>query len=83
MFENCLYPESWARVVVPIPKKGDKTDVDNYRGITLTSIFSKIFSRGLDLRLRKYVEDNDHLINFQYGFREGKVPLIVYLFSNL
>ena len=37
-------------VVVPIPKKGDKTDVDNYRGVTLTSIFSKIFSHVLDLR---------------------------------
>ena len=38
----------------------------------MTSIFSKIFSHVLDLCLRKYVEDNDHLTNFQYGFREGK-----------
>ena len=45
MFENSIYPESWTRVIiVPVPKKGNLNDVNNYRGITLTSAFSKIFS---------------------------------------
>lgn len=83
IFEISLYPESWTcGVVMPIPKKGDKTDVNNYRGITLTSIFSKIFSHILDIRLRKYVEVDNHLTNFQNGFSKVKVPSIVYLFSN-
>ena len=27
--------------IVPVPEKGDLTKTDNYRGISLTSIFSK------------------------------------------
>ena len=49
-----IYPESWTKgVLVPVPKKGDLTNVDNYRGIMITSIFSKLFSQLLDNRLRK------------------------------
>ena len=49
-----------------------KPNVNNYRGITLTNIFSKIFSHILDDRLRSYVEDNNYLNASQYGFRENK-----------
>ena len=42
MYDNCLYPDSWSRgIIVPVPKKGDMRNVNNYRGITLTSIFNK------------------------------------------
>ena len=45
MFEKGIYPDSWTRgIIVPVPKKGNLNDANNYRGITLTSIFSKIFS---------------------------------------
>ena len=72
MFDNCVYPESWSSgIIVPIPKKGDKKDVNNNRGITLTSIFSKIFSHVLDNRLRKFVESQNHLSDCQFGFRES------------
>ena len=44
IFSNNLYPDSWTKgLIVPVPKKGDLTNVSNYRGITLTSIFSKIY----------------------------------------
>ena len=44
MFDNSIYPECWTRgIIVPVPKKGNLNDVNNYRGITLTSVFSKIF----------------------------------------
>ena len=40
-----VYPSSWSLgVILPVPKKGDNSDVNNYRGIALTSIFSKILS---------------------------------------
>ena len=73
MFDNCVYPESWSSgIIVPIPEKGDKKDANNYRGITLTSIFSKNFSHVLDNRLRKFVESQNHLSDCQFGFRENR-----------
>ena len=41
MYDKCVYPSNWSPgVIVPVPKKGDNSDVNNYRGITLTGIFS-------------------------------------------
>ena len=58
MFDKCIYQESWSNgIIEPVPKKkGDGRDVNNYRAITLTSIFSKIFSHILDKRLQSYVK---------------------------
>jgi len=73
LFTNSLYPEQWTRgVIVPVPKKGDLNDVNNYRGITLTSIFSKIFSQMLDYRLRSWAEGNNLLSDYQFGFRKDR-----------
>jgi hypothetical protein len=58
MFLNIVYPEIWTKGrIVPIPQKGNVDDVNNYRGITLTSVFSSI----LDTRLRKWAETNNLL----------------------
>ena len=55
MYDNSVYPDCWAKsMLVPIPKNGDKRDVNNYRGISLSSIFSKVFSQVLDSRLLPY-----------------------------
>lgn len=73
IFDNGLYPESWTKgLIVPIPKKGDLNDVNNFRGITLSSIFSKIFSCLLDSRLRNWAESNELLLEYQFGFRSKK-----------
>jgi hypothetical protein len=51
IFNSNKYPESWCSgIIVPMPKKGNLNDVNNYRGITLTSIFSKLLSILLDTR---------------------------------
>ena len=84
MYTNSLYPASWTKcIIVPVPKKGDLSDANNYRGITLTSIFSKIFSIMLDNRLRKWAEFNDIIHDCQYGFhqRHSAVDLIFILSS--
>ena len=57
---------------MPVPKKGDLSDVNNYRGITLTSIFSKLYSQILDTRLRSWAEENKIINDNQFGFRENK-----------
>ena len=39
MYSNCIYPENWTKgIIVPIAKKGNINDVNNYRGITLSII---------------------------------------------
>lgn len=38
-------------------KKGTKTEYENYRGITLTSIPGKILARILKTRIREQVEN--------------------------
>ena len=41
MYTKSVYPSNWTKgVIVPVSKKGDLSDVNNYSGITLTSIFS-------------------------------------------
>ena len=73
MYNKSIYPESWTKsVLIPIPKKGDLSKPDNYRGIMLTSIFSKVFSLVLDARLRKWAENNNVLTDYQFGFRQHR-----------
>ena len=41
-------------IIVPIHKKGTKTDPDNYRGIALATCMSKFFAAVLNQRLLKF-----------------------------
>jgi hypothetical protein len=50
-------PHQWKEsIVVPIHKKGDKTDCSNYRGISLLSTSYKILSNILLSRLIPYAD---------------------------
>jgi hypothetical protein len=64
-------PEEWKEsIIVPIHKKGDKTDCNNYRGISLLPITYKILANILLSRLIPYAEEitGDH----QGGFRHNR-----------
>ena len=56
--------------VVPVYKGEDKTDPNNYRPISLLSVFNKIFEKTMYRRLMDYLEINGILCDSQYGFRE-------------
>jgi hypothetical protein len=64
-------PHQWKEsIIVPIYKKGDKTDCNNYRGISLLSTTYKISWNILLSRLSPYIDEinEDH----QCGFRRNR-----------
>jgi len=63
-------PEEWKELIVPLYKKGDKTDCSYYRGISLLPTAYKILFNILRSRLTPYAEEiiGDH----QCGFRRNR-----------
>ena len=53
------------------PLSGSKIDPDNYRGISLLSCFSKLFTSILNQRLTKFAVDNKIFSTSQHGFLAG------------
>ena len=63
-------PEEWKEsIVVPIYKKGDKTDCNNYRGISLLPTTYNILSNILLSRLIPYAEE---VIGDRCGFQHNR-----------
>ena len=56
VFQNACFPSKWADgLVIPLHKKNDKMNVDNYRGIIISSCVSKLLLRILTKRIDKYM----------------------------
>lgn len=58
--------------IIPIFKKGDKQALENYRPISITSCFSKIFEKLMYNQLVSFLDKNNVLSQFQHGFRQGR-----------
>ena len=56
---------------MPIFKKGDKSDVSNYRPVSLISCVSKTFERVINKHLCNYLISNSLLYEYQSGFIPG------------
>ena len=64
-------PSEWKDgIIIPLPKKGDLSDCNNWRGITLLSVPGKVFASIVLNRLRDGVEA--HLRTEKAGFRSGR-----------
>ena len=73
ILSTATYPTSWQQqLICPIFKKGDFSDPNNYRGICLMSIFSKIFLNIIRYRMENFCEANNILIHEQGGYSSGK-----------
>ncbi len=73
ILDSGIFPQEWARgEIIPIFKKGDLNDPQNYRGITLLSCLGKLFTYILNSRLNSWAEDNSVLSDCQFGFRTEK-----------
>ncbi len=71
-------PNAWKQgLIVKIPKKGDLTECGNWRGITLTSVPSKVFGIVLINRIRNGVNSK---LRDEQAFRigRGRVSRLLY-----
>ena len=57
--------------VTPIYKSGEVTDTGNYRPIATLSSFSKVLERLIYSQLYLFLENNDIILKYQFGFRKG------------
>ena len=70
--EQGIFPEKLkCAKVIPLHKGGSKSEISNYRPISLLSCFSKIYEKVMHARLIKFKNDNNILFKLQYGFRPG------------
>ena len=85
VFSSECYPKSWSEgVITPIHKKGNLDDVNNYRGITLINIMSKIYSHILHSRLIKWADEYEKINNCQFGFQPNKSTVdCIFLFHSI
>ena len=72
-FEQGIFPQQLKTAkVVPIHKNGSKTNVSNYRPISLLSSFSKLYEKSMHVRITEFLEANNTLYDGQYGFRKNR-----------
>lgn len=65
-----IFPEALKKAkVIPLLKSGNRSDIKNYRPISILPAFSKVFEKVINARLIKYLEDNNLLTDSQHGFR--------------
>ena len=64
-------PEDWRKgLIVKLRKRGNFTECDNWRGITLIPVIMKIFGSAIINRIRVGVDNK--LRNEQAGYRQGR-----------
>lgn len=59
--------------IIPVPKSGDLSKPDNYRGISLICFAAKVYNRMILNRIRPAIDP--HLRENQNGFREEGTTL--------
>ena len=71
-FETSTFPSLLkTSMVIPIFKKGIKTDVSNYRPISLLSNIEKFFEKLVFARISSYLNRNGLIYKNQFGFRQS------------
>ena len=65
------FPIQWkAATVTAVYKKGNRTDINNYRPISILPLVAKIFERAVNRQLRIFLESHKLLSQHQHGFRK-------------
>ena len=72
-YNTGILPDEWKTAhIVPIFKKGIRTDPANYRPVSLTSVPCKVMETIIKENLVKFWEDNDIFCKEQHGFTRGR-----------
>ena len=67
-----FFPESWSMsIITPIFKSGSRSNLENYRGICVSSCLGKFFCSIMNNRLPNYCEKKNIIHAGQIGFRPG------------
>ena len=70
--DSGCFPDNWTEgIIVPLFKKGNENDVNNFRGVTLVSCLSKLFTAVLNKRVNDWSEKYNTVSDAQFGFKKG------------
>lgn len=68
-----VYPDAFKSAkIIPIYKAGSKLLPDNFRPISLMSVFSKIIDKCVKSRLTSFLKANNVMSENQFGFKENQ-----------
>jgi len=74
------FPNEWnSASIVSIPKKGDLSDCNNYRGISLINVGLKILSKIVTYRISNYALSHGFIRPEQFGFRNKEECISLYI----
>ena len=65
--------------VIPIHKGGSTEEINNYRPISLLSVFDKIIEKLMHKRLYEYLQERNILFQNQFGFRKNNSTTFAFL----
>ena len=57
--------------VIPLFKSGNRNLMSNYRPISILPTLSKIFEKLIHVRIYQFLDENQVLYNYQFGFRKA------------
>ena len=65
-----IFPSDWKEAkVIPVYKSGTKSNMNNYRPISIISIIAKTMEKLVHKQIYSYLQHNNILIEAQHGFR--------------
>lgn len=72
-FEQGSFPKIFKTAIIkPLHKAGSRTNIQNYRPISLISNFGKIIEKIIKTRMTQFLEKHEIIAESQHGFRKGK-----------
>ena len=72
LFDRGIYPDKWNEsIILPLYKKGNRSEPGNYRGISLCNVGSKVYSSIINNRLQQWATENNVTGEHQAGFKKN------------